>query len=213
MEMLLILALGAALLVGTALATIEGFNRLKLLYEQGGDQHWGRLADEVGLLHSHNDQGQHVLEGQRGGVWLRVHAEGAWMIIRGRIDRPMPAGLDVRRRRGRGRRRRGLRTGSPLLDSTLRVSGGPDAVPMLQDPALAAPMLEVLHAWPGSYVDERYVVLRYPDALGRELDARCQEVIDLICGLRDARSAVQTVPGWVIFFFRPMTLLHVSSLI
>lgn len=192
METLLILALVVLLLGGTVLLAVEGFQRLRRLYELGGEQHWERLAEEIGLLHGHSERDQHVLEGQRGGVWLRVHAEGAWMVVRGRIDAPMPAGLDIRRRLQLGRR--GLRTGNPLLDSTLHVSGTPAAVPMLQDPALVAPMLSVLHAWPGSFVDERHVVLRYPDALGRELDGRCQDVIDLICGLRAARHRARPVP-------------------
>lgn len=187
MEMLLVLALAVLLLGGGALLAVEGFQRLRRLYELGGEQHWGRLGEAVGLLHGHSDQEQHVLEGQRGGVWLRVHAEGAWMVVRGRIDAPMPAGLSIcRRQRGRAGRR-GLRTGSPLLDSTLHIEGPPAAAALLRDPELAAPLLRVLHAWPGSRVDERHVVLRYPDALGRELDARCQDVVDLICGLRAAR--------------------------
>lgn len=193
MEALLIIALVVLLLGGGVLAAVEGFQRLRRLYELGGEQHWERLAEEVGLLHGHTDEEQHVLEGQRGGVWLRVHAEGAWMVIRGRIDAPMPAGLSVRRRRGL--ERRGVQTGNPLLDGTLHVSGASGAAPLLQDPELVAPMLSVLHAWPGSVVDERHVVLRYPDALGRELDARCQDVIDLICGLRAARQRLSRLPA------------------
>lgn len=188
MELVLIIGLAIATAAAGLIGTIEGFGRLRRLYELGGEQHWDRLGDAVELLHGHDEHGQHVLEGRRQGVWLHVSADGPWMVVRGRIDAPLPSGLQIRRR-ARGLARRSLKTGNPLLDGSLHISGPPEAAALLQDASLVAPLLEVVHAWPESHVDERYVVLRYPDALGRELEPRCAEVVALVRGLRSARSA------------------------
>ncbi|MFT4975353.1 MAG: hypothetical protein ACI8S6_001240 [Myxococcota bacterium] len=185
MDLAVIVALLSVLGGGSVLLAVEGLGRLRRLYEQGGEQHWARLGAAVGLLHGHGDQGEHILEGQREGVWLNVTADGVWMVVRGRIDAPMPAGLEIRRRRRLSARHR-LHTGNPLLDSTLDIAGSQPAAALLQDPELVAPIMGVVHAWPDAAIDERYVVLRYPDALGRELDGRCQEVIDAVLALRAA---------------------------
>ena len=168
----------------TLLAGAEGLGRLRRMYEQGGERHWSLLGDQVGLLHGHNARGGHVLDGQRRGVWLHVEAEGAWMVIRGRIEVPMPSRLAVvHHSLGTAP---SVVVGSPVLDGLVHVQGEPPAVSLLQDPELAGALLTVVHAWPGSAVDERYVTLRYPDALGRQLPERCEDVIALVEALRAA---------------------------
>lgn len=170
---------GVLLLPGAAV-----FQRLKQLYILGGEQHWDRLGARVRLLHGHSAQGGHVLDGLREGVWLHVEPEGAWMVIRGRIEVPMPAGLSVVNR-GTAR---GLRLGSPVLDGLVCAQGDREAAVLLRDPELAGPLLAVVHAWPGSFVDTRQVTLRCPDAMGRALEARCAEVIALVIALRQASA-------------------------
>ena len=163
---------------------IEGIGWLRRLYEQGGEQHWDLLGAQVGLLHGHSARGDHVLDGQRCGVWLHVEAEGAWMVIRGRIEVPMPPRFAVvHRRRGASP---GVLVGSPVLDDLVHVQGDPPAASLLQDPELAGVLLAVVHAWPGSAIDERHVTLRCPDALGRQLMAQCDEVVALVEALRVA---------------------------
>ncbi|MDG1483144.1 MAG: hypothetical protein P8R54_26380 [Myxococcota bacterium] len=179
---LAVLVMGGVLLLGGA-AVIR---RLERLYTLGGEQHWDRLGARVQLLHGHSAQGGHVLDGLRDGVWLHVEPEGPWMVIRGRIEAQMPAGLSVI---NRGTARvRGLRVGSPVLDGLVCVQGGLEAAVLLRDPDLAGPLLAVVHAWPGSLVDTRQVTLRCPDAMGRALEARCAEVIALVVALRQAAA-------------------------
>ncbi|MFT5680414.1 MAG: hypothetical protein ACI8RZ_001320 [Myxococcota bacterium] len=173
---------------GFLLAGVEGVRRLRRLYDLGGEQHWDRLGAQVGLLHGHSAQGGHVLDGLREGVWLHVEAEGAWMVIRGRIEAAMPPGLSVVHRSRTGEA--GLRVGSPVLDGLICAAGGAEATALLQDPDLAGALLAVVHAWPGSFVDVRQVTLRYPDAMGRSLEARCLEVIALVVALRQAAQRV-----------------------
>lgn len=186
MEVLLIVVV-LTLAGGSVLLAVEGTTRLRTLYDQGGEVHWNRLAATVQLMHGHSERGQHLLEGRRDGVWMHVEANGSWMIVRGRLDVQMPSGFLVRRWKTLSPRA-SLRTGSPLLDSTLHISGEPASAQLLRSPALVAPMMSVVHAWPGSFVDERHVVLRYPDALGRHLDERCQEVVELVLALRGAQQ-------------------------
>ncbi len=181
---LVALAAGGALL----LAGAEVIRRLERLYILGGEQHWDRLGTRVRLLHGHSAQGGHVLDGLRDGVWLHVESEGAWMVIRGRIEARMPAGLSVVHRSRSGED--GLWVGSPVLDGLVCARGGLDVTALLQDPDLAGALLAVVHAWPGSFVDDRKVTLRYPDAMGRELEARCLEVIALVVALRQAAARV-----------------------
>lgn len=186
MEVLLILMVLTLAGSGVLLA-VEGTTRLRTLYDHGGEVHWDRLAAAVQLMHGHSERGQHILEGRRDGVWMNVIAEGSWMVVRGRLDVQMPSGFFVRRWKSLAQRP-SLRTGSPLLDSTLHISGDQEVARILSRPTLVAPMMAVVHAWPGSFVDERHVVLRYPDALGRRLDERCQEVVDLVLALRAAQQ-------------------------
>src|SRR5688500_15471059 len=101
----------AALVGGLGLLAVEAFWTLRALYERGGEHHWDMLAARLGLLHGHDDRGGHVLDGQVNGVWLHVSAEGAWMVVRGRIEALLPTGTRiVHRQYARGP---GLRTGNP----------------------------------------------------------------------------------------------------
>ncbi len=182
----MILILGVLVASALLLAGTASFGRLRRLYHLGGEQHWDRLGARVGLLHGHSARGGHVLDGLRSGVWLHVEAEGAWMVVRGRIEAPMPPGLSVVHRDLAPER--GLRVGSPVLDGLICARGDEAAVPaLLRSPGLAGPLLAVVHAWPGSTVDARQVTLRYPDAMGRELEERCVEVIALVVALRECR--------------------------
>ncbi|MEL6342787.1 MAG: hypothetical protein AAFV53_06615 [Myxococcota bacterium] len=182
----LLIVFGAvAVTIGGVLAVLGGAAHLKFLYEQGGEQHWSLLADRVGLLHGHDDQGRHVLDGSREDIWLHAHAEGSWMVVRGRIDAPLPPTLRITHTRERPQRPR-LRTGNPILDAHARVEGDTRALTLLEDPDLAGALLAVVHAWPGSHVDARYVTLRCPDAMGRRLEDRCEDVIALVHALRRA---------------------------
>jgi hypothetical protein len=174
-----VLPLALALFVGlgAVLLVLEGVRTLQVLYEQGGEQHWRRLADRL-----------HMLDGQRDGVWLHVSAEGPWMVVRGRIEAPMPAGLRILRRESALHVERALHTGNPIADAHLHVEGDPFAARLLCRAELVATMMAVVHADPGSVIEERYVVLRYPDALGRELEGRCARVVELIHALRQASN-------------------------
>ena len=177
-----------ALIIGGGLILVgaEGMGRLRALYNQGGERHWDLLGVRVGLLHGHDAMGGHALDGQRRGVWVHVEAEGAWMIIRGRIEVPMPDGLRVVHREigGSG----GIKVGSPVLDGLIFAEGAPQTTHLLRDPELAGALLAVVHAWPGSAVDTRHVTLRYPDTLGRQLEERCEEVVMLVEAIRTARD-------------------------
>lgn len=179
--LMLVVILGgsAALLLGA-----EVMARVRRMYAHGEDRHWDLLGDRVRLLHGHNSCGDHVLDGHRSGVWLHVEAQGSWMVIRGRIEAAMPARFGVAHR-GLGAAP-GVIVGSPILDGLVDVSGDPSAAAVLQDPDLTAALLAVIHAWPRSTIDERYVTLRSPDAMGRQLEDRCQEVIALVEALRVA---------------------------
>ena len=112
------------------------------------------------------------------------------MVIRGRIEVPMPPRFRVVHHSFGAEP--SVVVGSPVLDGLVHVQGEPPAVSLLQDPELAGALLAVVHAWPGSAIDERYVTLRYPDALGRQLPERCEEVISLVEALR---AAARRAPG------------------
>ena len=178
--------------VGAVLLVLEGVRTLQVLYEQGGEQHWRRLAERLHMLYGRDDQGGHVLDGQHDGVWLHVSAEGPWMVIRGRIEAPMPAGLRVLRREGRRAGTPSLHTGNPIADAHLHVEGDQLAARLLRRAELVATVMAVVHADPGSIIEERYVVLRYPDDLGRSLEVRCARVVELIHALRQASTELPT---------------------
>ncbi len=177
------LLLIVALLAGGVLMVLEASAKVRRLYKQGEARQWRQLAKRLALTHGRDESNHHMLDGRRQGVWLRVWAEGVKMVVQGRIEATMPAGLQVL---CHDAARGGLRLGNPVLDGLVHAAGGEGTIALLSDPDLTAPLLTVVHAHPGSVVDERHVVLRYTDALGRELDERCQEVVELVQALRQA---------------------------
>ena len=105
-----------------------------------------------------------LLEGQAEGVAVHGRADLRLGRTELRVEVPasLPPGLVV----SSGRLEGALKLGDPVLDSAVSVRGASsEAVrALLRDDALRGDLLSVLHAWPGSRIENNSVVMLIPSA-------------------------------------------------
>lgn len=167
------------------------------------EEPWRRIAASCGLeIEGVASLERRVLVGVVGGVELRVNqgidrdSDQPRTQVTATISPMLPGGLRVRARQ-RGVAAGGVGAGDPVLDSVVDVQATDVAAArwILQQDEVIAPLLEVLHAHPDSYVHPRAVILSMPGLVEADLPALVHKAVALARVLSAAAARSGAPPG------------------
>lgn len=149
---------------------------------------WRQVGTQVSTMLERIHLTEELLEGLQRGTWTDI---GAALGLQSPTHRDLHGTLDgvvvAARASQNGTRVRAFRhsrlraihrslplegafpSQNPVLDQLIHVGGDPDLRDRLHDPALVEPLLEVVHGWPGSFVDAEGVTLVSEELLTDQL--------------------------------------------
>jgi len=176
----------AAALLPTALNIATALSAARL-------RPWQRLAAAHGLsLEVQRSTIQ--LSGQVDGMALSAHANTA--AGHATVEVTVPATLPASLRVVSGRAAGAVKLGDPVLDGMVSATGAPIAVlrSLLRDDALRGDLLSVVHAFPGSRVEGRRVLLSLPYASSLELESAVADACRLAAALGQRAETLSETP-------------------